>query len=45
LTFIPLLIQLGEAYHFDWSHEDVEIAGASVRVVESAAALKSSPQW
>ena len=31
-AFIPLLFQPGEAYQFDWSHEDVEIAGASVRV-------------
>lgn len=30
--FIPLLFQPGEAYQFDGSHEDVEIAGASVRV-------------
>jgi len=26
-AFIPLLFQPGEAYQFDWSHEDVEIAG------------------
>ena len=31
-AFIPLLFQPGEAYQFDWSHEDVEIAGVSVRV-------------
>jgi hypothetical protein len=31
-AFIPPLFQPGEAYQFDWSHEDVEIAGASVRV-------------
>ena len=24
---IPLLFKPGEAYQFDWSHEDVEIAG------------------
>ena len=28
-AFIPLLFQPGEAYQFDWSHEDVEIAGRS----------------
>ena len=26
-AFIPLLFRQGEAYQFDWSHEDVEIAG------------------
>ena len=31
-AFIPLLFQPGEAYQFDWSHEDVEIAGLPVRV-------------
>ena len=31
-TFIPLLFQPGEAYQFDWSHEDVEIAGKPMRV-------------
>ena len=31
-AFIPLLFKPGEAYHFDWSHEDVEIAGKPMRV-------------
>jgi len=26
-AFIPMLFQPGEAYQFDWSHEDVEIGG------------------
>ena len=26
-AFIPLLFKPGEAYQFDWSHEDVEIVG------------------
>ena len=31
-AFIPLLFKPGEAYQFDWSHEDVEIAGKPTRV-------------
>jgi transposase len=31
-AFIPLLFRQGEAYQFDWSHEDVEIAGKPMRV-------------
>lgn len=31
-AFIPLLFRPGEAYQFDWSHEDVEIAGKPMRV-------------
>ncbi len=31
-AFIPLMFRPGEAYQFDWSHEDVEIAGAPMRV-------------
>ncbi len=31
-AFIPLRFQPGEAYQFDWSHEDVEIAGKPMRV-------------
>ena len=31
-AFIPLLFMPGEAYQFDWSHEDVEIAGKPMRV-------------
>jgi transposase len=30
-AFIPLLFQPGEAYQFDWSHEDVEIDGKPMR--------------
>jgi len=30
--FIPLQFAPGEAYQFDWSHEDVEIAGVPQRV-------------
>ena len=31
-AFIPMPFQPGEAYQFDWSHEDVEIAGKPMRV-------------
>ena len=31
-AFIPLLFKPGEASQFDWSHEDVEIAGKPMRV-------------
>ena len=31
-AFVPLLFRPGEAYQFDWSHEDVEIAGKPMRV-------------
>lgn len=31
-AFIPMMFQPGEAYQFDWSHEDVEIAGKPMRV-------------
>ncbi len=31
-AFIPLPFKPGEAYQFDWSHEDVEIAGKPMRV-------------
>jgi len=31
-AFIPLLFKPGEAYQFDWSHEDVELAGKPMRV-------------
>ena len=31
-AFIPLTFKPGEAYQFDWSHEDVEIAGKPMRV-------------
>lgn len=31
-AFIPVLFKPGEAYPFDWSHEDVEIAGKPMRV-------------
>jgi transposase len=31
-AFIPLMFPPGEAYQFDWSHEDVEIAGKPMRV-------------
>ncbi len=31
-AFIPLVFRPGEAYQFDWSHEDVEIAGKPIRV-------------
>src|ERR1700712_4623703 len=30
-AFIPLLFRPGEAYQFDWSHEDVEIDGKPMR--------------
>ena len=31
-AFVPLSFAPGEAYQFDWSHEDVEIAGKPMRV-------------
>jgi transposase len=31
-AFIPMMFKPGEAYQFDWSHEDVEIAGKPMRV-------------
>jgi transposase len=31
-AFVPLIFQPGEAFQFDWSHEDVEIAGLPMRV-------------
>jgi hypothetical protein len=31
-AFIPLMFRPGEAYQFDWSHEDVKIAGGPMRV-------------
>ena len=31
-AFIPLMFRPGEAYQFDWSHEDVEIAGKPMKV-------------
>ena len=31
-AFIPLIFRPGEAYQFDWSHEDIEIAGKPMRV-------------
>lgn len=33
-AFIPLLFRPGEAYQFDWSHEDVDIAGKPMRVYQ-----------
>ena len=32
LAFVPLTFRPGEAYQFDWRHEDVEIAGKPMRV-------------
>lgn len=32
MAFVPLLFAPGEAFQFDWSHEDVEIAGQPMRV-------------
>lgn len=31
-AFVPLAFAPGEAFQFDWSHEDVEIAGQPLRV-------------
>jgi hypothetical protein len=31
-AFIPMLFKPGEAYQFDWNHEDVEIVGKPMRV-------------
>jgi len=41
-AFIPLLFQPGEAYQFDWSHEDVEIAGKPMRVPDQAGSCCST---
>ena len=41
-AFIPLLFQPGEAYQFDWSHEDVEIDGKPMRVKVAHMRLCSS---
>ena len=41
-AFIPLMFQPGEAYQFDWSHEDVEIAGKPMRVKVAHMRLCSS---
>jgi transposase len=32
MAFVPLTFAPGEAFQFDWSHEDVEIAGQPMRV-------------
>jgi transposase len=32
MAFVPLAFAPGEAFQFDWSHEDVEIAGQPMRV-------------
>ena len=32
MAFVPLMFAPGEAFQFDWSHEDVEIAGQPMRV-------------
>jgi transposase len=32
VAFVPLLFAPGEAFQFDWSHEDVEIGGQPLRV-------------
>jgi transposase len=31
-AFVPLMFRPGEAFQFDWSHEDVEIGGKPMRV-------------
>jgi hypothetical protein len=36
MAFVPLMFQPGEAFQFDFSHEDVEIAGQPMRVVSSS---------
>ena len=41
-AFVPLLFQPGEAYQFDWSHEDVEIAGLPMRVKAAQVRLCAS---
>jgi len=41
-AFIPLMFKPGEAYQFDWSHEDVEIAGKPMRVKVAQARLCAS---
>ena len=41
-AFIPMTFHPGEAYQFDWSHEDVEIAGKPMRVKVAHARLCAS---
>jgi len=41
-AFVPLMFQPGEAFQFDWSHEDVEIAGLPMRVKAAHVRLCSS---
>ena len=41
-AFIPLIFRPGEAYQFDWSHEDVEIAGKPMRVKVAQMRLDAS---
>src|SRR3546814_12874934 len=41
-AFIPLMFKPGEAYQFDWSHEDVEIAGKPMRVKVAHMRLRAS---
>ena len=41
-AFVPLLFRPGEAFQFDWSHEDVEIAGQPMRVKAAHVRLCSS---
>jgi hypothetical protein len=41
-AFISLLFKPGDAYQFDWSHEDVEIAGKLMRVKVAQIRLRAS---
>ena len=41
-AFVPLAFRPGEAFQFDWSHEDVEIAGKPMRVKAAQVRLCSS---
>ena len=41
-AFVPLLFHPGEAFQFDWSHEDVEIAGSPMRVKAAQVRLCAS---
>jgi len=43
-AFVPLMFQPGEAFQFDFSHEDVEIAGQPMRVKVAHMRLSTAEQ-
>jgi hypothetical protein len=42
MAFVPLMFAPGKASQFDFSHEDVEIAGRPVRVADGALQTRRS---